>query len=244
MVEIGETLREARERRQLSYADVEAATLIPARYLEALEDEAFHRLPEGLYRRSFLREYADFLGLEGSAYVAELELREGPTLSHDAVVPVKMPRRSRRLPSLANVALVAGVLLAVGVAAWALANRNGGSTPRAAPPPSITTRPRPTTTPRTTTTVEPPTRPATLVLTAAHGACWLSVQIQSSGTTVYEQTLAEGGSVRFGLKQPLLIRFGAPSNMTAAIGGHDVSGTLPTSAIDVVATADGLRSAG
>lgn len=242
MVEIGEQLREARERRLLSYADVEAATLIPARYLEALEDEAFHRLPDGLYRRSFLREYADFLGLDGNAYVGELELREGPTLSDAPVVPVSVPRRPRRLPSLWNAALVAGVLLAAGVAGWALTHDHGGKAPRAAPPPTTTRRTTPA--PPTTTAPAPPKPAPALVLTAARGACWIQVQIQSSGKTVYEQTLAQGGSLRFGLKQPLLIRFGAPSNLTAAIGGRDVSSTLPTAAADVVATVSGLRSGG
>jgi hypothetical protein len=244
MLEIGESLREARERRLLSYADVEAATLIPGRYVAALEDEAFHRLPEGLYRRSFLREYADFLGLDGKAYVAELELREGPTLSNAPVVPVTVRRRTWRLPSLWNAALVGGVLLAVGVAAWALASDHGRKAPRAAPPPTTSRRPPTTSAPPATTEPAPPKPAPSLVLTAALGPCWIEVQIQSSGKTVYEQTLAQGGSLRFGLRQPLLIRFGAPSNVTATIGGRDVSSTLPTSATDVVASAHGFRSAG
>jgi cytoskeletal protein RodZ len=241
MLEIGESLREARERRLLSYADVEAATHIPARYVGALEDEAFHRLPEGLYRRSFLREYADFLGLDGNAYVAELELRDGPTLSNAPVVPATVRRRSWQLPSLWNAALVAGVLVAVGIAAWTLARDHGRKPPRAAPLPTTPRMPRTTTAPPATTAPAPPKPAPTLVLTAARGSCWLSVQIRSSGKTVYEQTLAQGGSLRFGLKQPLVIRFGAPSNVTAAIGGHDVTGTLPT---DAVASAQGLRAAG
>lgn len=244
MVEIGESLREARERRLLSYADVEAATLIPARYVAALEDEAFHRLPEGLYRRSFLREYADFLGLDGKAYVAELELREGPTLGNAPVVPATVRRRTWQLPSLWNAVLVVGVLIAVGVAAWALVGDHGRKAPRAAPPPTTSPRPPTTSAPATTTAPAPPKPAPSLVLTAAFGPCWIEVQIQASGTTVYEQTLAQGGSLRFGLKQPLLIRFGAPSNVTATIGGRDISSTLPTSATDVVASVHGFRSAG
>jgi hypothetical protein len=50
--------------------------------------------------------------------------------------------------------------------------------------------------------------------------------------------------LRFGLRQPLLIRFGAPSNVTAAIGGRDVGNMLPASTTDVVATAGGFRAAG
>ena len=45
MFEIGTSLREARERRSLSYSQVEADTAIRSRYIRALEDEEFHILP-------------------------------------------------------------------------------------------------------------------------------------------------------------------------------------------------------
>ena len=58
MLEIGSSLREARRRRQLGLADVEAATRIRTQQLEALERERFELLPPDPYRRSFLRETA------------------------------------------------------------------------------------------------------------------------------------------------------------------------------------------
>lgn len=249
MLEIGESLREARERKRLTYAEIEHETLIPGRYMEALEREAFEKLPEGLYRRSFLREYATYLGLDGDVYVAEYELRTNPTLSFAPVVPPASAGAARRarslpLPSRANAAVVTGALLLVAVAGWELANRPGGGGNRAVPPPAATEQ---TTTHRPPPTraaeLPPPKRPATLVIAATRGDCWLSVRIQASGKTVVEKTLAQGATLRFGLKQPLLIRLGAPSNVTATIGGHDVSSRLPRSATDVVATARGLHAA-
>ena len=62
MFEIGATLREARERRQLTYEQVEAETKIRAKYLRALEEEEFDSLPSGTYVRGFLRAYASYLG--------------------------------------------------------------------------------------------------------------------------------------------------------------------------------------
>jgi cytoskeletal protein RodZ len=73
--EIGSSLREERHRRHLGLAEVESATHIRVRNLQAIEDEDFDMLPPGMYRRSFLREYAEFLGLDGDAYAAEYELR-------------------------------------------------------------------------------------------------------------------------------------------------------------------------
>ena len=66
MFEIGSSLREARERRSLSYGQVEAETAIRTRYIRALEDEDFHILPGPTYTKGFLRAYAEYLGLDGS----------------------------------------------------------------------------------------------------------------------------------------------------------------------------------
>src|SRR5438128_1873704 len=64
MLEIGIGLRQTRESRGLVLADAEAETRIRARYLAALEEEQFEALPEG-YARTFLRSYANYLGLDG-----------------------------------------------------------------------------------------------------------------------------------------------------------------------------------
>jgi len=61
---IGAGLREARERQGLSLEQAAEATRIAARHLRALEEERFERLPEPVYARGFLREYAGFLGLD------------------------------------------------------------------------------------------------------------------------------------------------------------------------------------
>ena len=77
MFEIGATLREARERRQLTWEQVEAETKIRAKYLRALEEEEFDSLPSGTYVRGFLRAYASYLGLDGRLFVDEYASRFG-----------------------------------------------------------------------------------------------------------------------------------------------------------------------
>jgi cytoskeletal protein RodZ len=47
--EIGNSLREARERRDLEFAQAEQATKIRGKYLRALEDERFDLLPSETY---------------------------------------------------------------------------------------------------------------------------------------------------------------------------------------------------
>ena len=65
MVEIGTTLREAREKKNISLLQVEEATKINRRYLEAIEANEFQELPGIVYAVGFLKNYARFLGLPG-----------------------------------------------------------------------------------------------------------------------------------------------------------------------------------
>src|SRR2546422_7431652 len=69
MFEIGNSLREAREHQGLDYSQVELATKIRAKYIQALEDEHFEILPSGTYIKGFLRSYSEYLGLDGQLYV-------------------------------------------------------------------------------------------------------------------------------------------------------------------------------
>jgi hypothetical protein len=62
---IGTILREARTRREIELAEVEAATRIRLRYLRAIENEEWDVLPGGVYTRGFIRTYAAFLSLDG-----------------------------------------------------------------------------------------------------------------------------------------------------------------------------------
>src|SRR3981081_812287 len=75
MPEIGETLREARMRAKIDVSEVEARTKIRAKYLRALENEELGLLPGPTFVRSFLRTYADYLGLDSKLLVEEYRLR-------------------------------------------------------------------------------------------------------------------------------------------------------------------------
>jgi cytoskeleton protein RodZ len=75
MPEIGETLRETRMRRRTDMTDVEAATKIRAKYLRALENEEWDLLPGPTFVKTFLRSYADYLGLDSRQLVEEYKQR-------------------------------------------------------------------------------------------------------------------------------------------------------------------------
>ena len=90
MFEIGNSLREARLRRHIEFADAEHGTKIRGKYLRALEDERFELLPSHTYIKGFLRSYAEYLGLDGQLYVDEYNSR---FVVGEEDGPVRAPRR-------------------------------------------------------------------------------------------------------------------------------------------------------
>ena len=237
MLEIGSSLREARRRRNVDLAAVERATRIRVQQLEALEHERFEQLPPDPYRRSFQREYADYLGLDSDLYTSEYDLRFHPP---EPRLPSPPPRRSPRARRLLLAAAVIVVAALLGLAAWQLGGSGGKGHLAPKTPPTTAARAPVSTHPNATAT--PKKTPRLLVLTAARGSCWLLVRIGSArGPTVYEQTLQAGRTLRLGLRRPLWIRLGAPWSLDAAIGRQSLA--LPARIGDVVATAAGLRSA-
>ncbi len=95
MPEIGETLRDARMRARIDVSEIEAKTKIRAKYLRALENEEWSLLPGPTFVKSFLRTYAQALGLDGKALVEEYRVsHEG--LTDAALEPiVSSPQHSR-----------------------------------------------------------------------------------------------------------------------------------------------------
>jgi len=69
---IGETLRRAREAREISHATAERETHIPRHHLQALEEERFDVFHAPVYVRGFLRSYSQYLGLDSSQLLALL----------------------------------------------------------------------------------------------------------------------------------------------------------------------------
>src|SRR5215211_2245968 len=117
---IGETLRETRMRRRIDMTDVEAATKIRAKYLRALENEEWDLLPGPTFVKTFLRTYAEYLGLDARNLVEEYKQRyERPgTQDLKPLGPPVASRRRRRGPRrpviTPGIVLVVGVLLLLG----------------------------------------------------------------------------------------------------------------------------------
>jgi hypothetical protein len=142
MAEIGVTLRETRMRARIDVSEIEAQTKIRAKYLRALENEEWDLLPGPTFVRSFLRTYAQALGLDDKALVDEYRrLYEQPSeLDHQPPAMAGQPRRARAAPAVRRLSASGpprGYLIAVGAVGLLilllvlglLAQKKSGSTP-------------------------------------------------------------------------------------------------------------------
>jgi cytoskeleton protein RodZ len=130
---VGNTLREARNRRKIGLSEVEEATKIRLRYLRALENEEWDVLPGGVYTRGFVRTYASFLGLDGERLADEC--RQGadgapagerePRAEPVAASP--RTRRRRRGPSPRAWTAIVTAGLVVALVAIGLSTGGGGT---------------------------------------------------------------------------------------------------------------------
>jgi cytoskeletal protein RodZ len=73
MDSIGEQLRQERERRELTLQQVAESTKITIQNLEAIEEDRFEFFPNRVYARAFLRDYANFLGLDSAGLLDRYE---------------------------------------------------------------------------------------------------------------------------------------------------------------------------
>ena len=149
MPDIGSTLREARMRQRIDIAEIEADTKIRAKYLRALENEEWDLLPGPTYVKSFLRTYADALGLDGRLLIEEYKLRH-ERLSDVELQPIAPPGRRERQrqrrpgPIIPRWLVILVVVLGLVAALYALGS-SGGSDKAPTPASTVATATQPTT---------------------------------------------------------------------------------------------------
>lgn len=133
MSAIGEKLRRERLQRKLGLEQISRELKISQRFLEAIEDDQFDKLPGGVFAKSFVRQYARLLGLDEEELATEVQRVIEPPFAVpqfveqtkpspvDTYVPRVEPWKdsgnSRSpLPALALVVVV--MLVCSGVYAW------------------------------------------------------------------------------------------------------------------------------
>ena len=112
----GRTLADARLARHLTVAEVAQQLKLSATQIEALEADAYARLPGPVFVRGFVRNYARLLELDAEALVAKVELPHLPSPASAAIplsrnIPFPEQGRTNWLPYALVLALIVGAVV-------------------------------------------------------------------------------------------------------------------------------------
>ena len=96
MNNIGEYLKNTRIAKNFSIEDVAEATGIRAQYLDALEKGDYTKIPGDVFIKGFIRNYGNYLGVNGNELVDQYKRRNQDPSLDDATVTVKKPPEVKR----------------------------------------------------------------------------------------------------------------------------------------------------
>lgn len=96
MDSFGSRLRYERERRQIALKSIAESTKISVTLLEGLERDDVSRWPSGIFRKSFIRSYAEALGLKPDPIVREFVERYPDPLENEVHPPVVIARPAQQ----------------------------------------------------------------------------------------------------------------------------------------------------
>lgn len=168
----GDTLKQARNAKGLTYREVELGTRINRHHLQALEEEDFAVLPPLIYQRGIVRNYATYIDLDPGKTLAMYEEARGSDAASELVASVKpldMPRHWS--PNFAIIAFM--VVMGAVIFAWVYSISFSPQPAASTVPPAIPTvtpipedrlaLPSPTAMPTATMTAPTATAPPTNV---------------------------------------------------------------------------------
>ncbi len=99
MTSIGQKLKAAREDQRLTIEKVFEATRIRVQYLQALEDDDLSVMPSPVQARGYLRNYAEFLGLDVAKLLEELRSEKAQQSPEVVIGPADVVEAEATLPS-------------------------------------------------------------------------------------------------------------------------------------------------
>ena len=256
MDSIGSILKSERERRKLTLADAHSVTKITPQNLAALEDDRFDTFPNRVYARAFLRDYANFLGLDSGPLLERYEEAWETKQAADRQSDV-----DGQANGATNIVRGFGIFVIVVIVGFALYTplmkylsqrpaspettssspaRDATSEP-SEPTPSETPTPAPAATPAPTPTPAPaptpaptlapaPAAPVGVQLTvAAAEESWIRARVD--GKKAFEGQIHAGKQMKWTAKYGILFRTGNAGGVRLYLNGKKLAPLGPSGAI-------------
>ncbi len=244
MESVGKILYAARIAKGLTLADVEKEINIRTSYLEAIERDYYDNLPEEVFIKGIIRNYGNFLGLNGSELVDLYKAEKAGTIVEEVksqgireVDNVKMNINIKQARSKGsnnnefahlNKKSVKMPIKQIAVGILALFVLAGGYF---AMPKAMEWLHKPEEKPPVATVVEEATKPAEVTPVAsvapvtdkvvvemtAHGDCWL--EVKADGKEVFAAMLYAKESKTFEADDKLIVKYGNVGVMQVNVNG-------------------------
>ena len=256
MGDFGGTLKSARERKGIQLRQIANATKISMGALESLEKNDFSRLPGGIFSRSFVRAYAQEVGLDPDETVADFLKETGETFQPPSQIvednaPI-MPEHTdpgldmqpSLAPKLVKLAFIAIPLVAAIVY---FAMRGAAPTP-AAPPATAVEQPQqaaPQQSAPAAPAVATPTGPIAdlapgetmRIVLEPTAECWVSLTVD--GSVRISRLMAAGERETHEIREGAELNLGSAGAMSFTINGRR---SKPIGAVGAVETLRITRS--
>jgi cytoskeletal protein RodZ len=248
----GERLKRERELREVTLEEITSATRIGPRFLEALENEDWEKLPGGVFNRGFVRSVARYLGLDEEALLAEYDLAHGTKISTANDHPenrIPSPPKWVTAAIVLGILVVLGGLVAGGIYGWKyyVAHHSLKQSQQEGTP--VLPQPAPENLPATPPpSTAPPgvPSPTTLDLFVSAGSA-THLLVQSDGNVVFDNDLTAGENRHFTASEGFQVTAADSSAVLLELNGQampplgvpSASGTIKLSRKDLRQTTGG-----
>jgi cytoskeletal protein RodZ len=222
---VGEILRSEREKKGLSVKEIEIATSIRTLYITAIEEGNYSIIPGEVYLKGFIRNYSNYLGLDGQRIVDLYRQNQLPVAPVNETITPKENDSQLKQPTKKNnnfikwmtVSLL--VVCVVGGAWWLL------DSPKPIQEPKATKQVQPTPTtpaqpiPEKVLTPATPVQTKPVVIIAKYTEqCWTSVTADNKN--IFEGTPKAGDTLTWEAEQNITIKVGNAGGVDIIYNGQ------------------------
>jgi cytoskeletal protein RodZ len=231
METIGDILRQQREQKQLTLENVHESTRITLSNLIALEENRFEEFPNKVYARAFLRDYANFLGLDSASLLKRYEEERNATTEPETLSTPTLVKGNRLKVAaivIAAVVVLAGLCLAAYMG-WNPPHKHASSRPpaevtadnRSELPKSAAPTANPAEQAESIATKPAPHYDKIVLQVSALVDDWVLIEVD--GKKVFGATIPKGATKTWTARQKIFIKAGMAGGVQLKLNGK----TLP-----------------